>query len=396
MAESRDDRRNTLLEPAFTAAHRALVRLEDDEVPAALRLVRATSKKKALPKPLRAVLATHLEEEWLRTLAAAELREGESAADRASWLFLTRPEGWEASLDAIVEDTAERSVRHELDSVLADLDRLRRLNDDLGGRLAEAEARGRESEAGAGSDDRLERLKRRLDEEIRMRQHRERVIGERDDEITRLRRELIEADERIGLLRSRNVPGDRPGEKATGGGRTFGRGNPVETAKFLDELVEAMRPRRHQAEERPSRAPLALPTGIRPDSAEAIDWIRTIDRKVLVLVDGHNVAHDFASEPGRTVRDRIVSETARLRRLSDGPVSAVVFFDTGHAAESHQNFGVSVRYVADADDAIETAAANSEAECIVISTDKEVRRRASAHGALSLWGTAFSDWIKRK
>jgi hypothetical protein len=117
---------------------------------------------------------------------------------------------------------------------------------------------------------------------------------------------------------------------------------------------------------------------------------------VLVLVDGHNVAHDFTSEPGRTDRDRIVSEVARLRRLSDGPVSAVVFFDTGHAAESHQNFGVSVRYVADADDAIVAAAANSEAECIVISTDKDVRRRAAVEGALSLWGTALSDWIKRK
>jgi len=396
MAESRDDRRDMLLGPAYTAAHRALARLGDDEVPAALRLVRATSKKKALPKPLRTVLAGHLEEEWLRTLAAAELGEGESASDRASWLYLTRPEGWEEALDDIVEDTSERSIRHELDSVRAELDRLRRVNDDLGRRLADAEARNREFEAGSGSDDRLAGLKRRLDQEVRTGQQQQRVIGDRDEEVARLRRELIEADERIAWLRSRNLPSGEPGERTTGGGRIFGRGNPVETAKFLDELVEAMRPRRHAVEERPAHRPLALPTGIRPDSAEAIDWVRTIERKVLVLVDGHNVAHDFTSEPGRTDRDRIVSEVARLRRLSDGPVSAVVFFDTGHAAESHQTFGVSVRYVADADDAIVAAAANSGAECIVISTDKDVRCRAAAEGALSLWGTALSDWIKRK
>jgi rRNA-processing protein FCF1 len=96
------------------------------------------------------------------------------------------------------------------------------------------------------------------------------------------------------------------------------------------------------------------------------------------------------------VRDRIVSATAGLRRLADGPLSAVVFFDSTHADESYRNFGVTVRFVGDADDAIVEAAAGAEIDCIAISTDRQVRARAEQHGALTLWGTAFSDWIKRR
>ncbi len=117
---------------------------------------------------------------------------------------------------------------------------------------------------------------------------------------------------------------------------------------------------------------------------------------MLVVVDGHNVAHDLGPHPGRTARDRIVSEVARLRRLADGPVSAIVFFDTDKDAETHTNFGVAVRYVEDADAAIEAVVAAADVDCIVISTDKGVRERTAAHGALTLWGTALSDWIMRR
>lgn len=396
MAERRDDDWGGLLEPAFTAAHRALGRLDDDDVPAALRTVRAMSKKGTLPKPHRRVLAAHLEEEWLRTLAIAELSAGESPSDQASALFLARPDGWEAQIEELAQHAADRRAAHEIESLAAENSRLEGLNEELGRRVREAEDRVRELERRLESDERVEALRRRLDEATRSISRLEALIEDREAEILRVRGELAEADERVGVLRSRAAKESDAGPRSDASPRAFGRGRPIETARLLDELVETLRPPRGEAETQVELAPLRLPLGVPPDSADAIDWIRSVNRRVLVLVDGHNVAHDLMAEPDRTARDRVVSEVARLRRLSDGPLSAVVFFDTGTEAETHDNFGVTVRYVPDADEAIEAAVAAADIDCIVISTDREVRSRSAAHGALTLWGTAFSAWIRRR
>jgi hypothetical protein len=396
MPDGFHDRRDTLLGPAYAAAHRALGRLEDEDVPAQLRSIRAASKKKSLPRPFRAVLARHLDEEWLRALAAAELTEGDSPADQASRLFLIRPDGWQDEVDRLVALDAERMERIDSESLHAENERLARLLDELGERLRQSEERLKSLERQSTNDERVEALRRRVETELRARTDAEREIGERDGEIERLKDEIAEADERIGVLRSRvNRALDRGGAAARGD-RTFGRGSPLDIARLLDELMETMRPRPGEEAGAVEASPLELPPGVRPDTADAIEWIRTLERPVMILVDGHNVAHDFGPEPGRTDRDRVVSETARLRRLGDGPISAVVFFDSANDIEAHRNHGVAVRYVPDADAAIEDAVAAARIDCIVISTDKDVRRRAAAHGAVTLWGTAFSDWIARR
>lgn len=396
MPDRRDDDWGGLLEPAFTAAHRALGRLDEDDVPAALRPIRAMSKNRRLPKPHHRVLAAHLDEEWLRDLATAELTAGEGPSDQASKLYLTRPEGWEDQVDAIVEQVADRRTQHERERLEAETQRLAGLNEELGRRLRESEDRAREAEHRRESDDRLNALRRRLDDATRSTARLEAVIEERDAEVRRIRDELAEADERIGILRGRATKETDAIDRSKASPRAFGRGRPIETARLLDELAEALRPQRGEAERPVEVLALQLPPGVSPDSANAIDWVRSVSRKVLILVDGHNVAHDLMAEPGRTARDRVVSEIARLRRLSDGPMSAVVFFDTGTEAETHENFGVTVRYVPDADAAIESAVAAADIDCIVISTDREVRSRSEAHGALTLWGTAFSAWIRRR
>lgn len=383
-----------MLEPAYTAAHRALNRLDDEDVPAALRRARAASKGKAWSKPVRKTLTTHLEQDWLRDLALAEL--GDATADEASRIFLTRPDGWEYQLDAMSADQAERRRRREGERDAAERLRLEALNEELTRRLRETEAQLRDLEARLESDERLEGVRKRLEEATRTLSRLESVISARDEEIERLARDLAEADERIGVLRTRSARDSEAARRAEAGPRAFGRGNPIDTARMLDELVESLRPRPGEVHTPVELAPLALPSGVRPDSPEAIDWIRSIDRKILLLVDGHNVAHDFGPDPGRVERDRIVSEVARLKRLSDSPISAVVFFDSAHDPEKYQNFGVTVRYVPDADSALEAAAAASEIDCIVISTDREVRDRVGRHGVLALWGTAFSSWIRRR
>ena len=396
MAERRGEILDGLLEPAYTAAHRALVRLDDDDVPAALRSVRAASKKRALPRPFRRVLAAHLEEDWLRELAIVELADGDTPADQASREFLTRPDGWRDRVDALVERQEERKDRLDIELLESENRRLEAVNDELSHRLRTAEARVEDMEQHLGSDERVEGLRGRVDAANRRIARFESEIADRVTEIERLRAELEEADERIGVLRAKASRGSESGREGHDAPRAFGRGRPVETARLLDTLVETMRPQFGGVEVPTEIPPLALPRGIRPDSHEAIDWIRTVDRKVLLVVDGHNVAHDLGPDPGRTARDRIVSEVARLRRLADGPVSAVVFFDTGKGAETHSNFGVTVRYVEDADAAIEAVVAGADVDCIVISTDKGVRERTAAHGALTLWGTALSDWIMKR
>ena len=394
MAERNDDRWAGLLDPAFTAAHRALQRLEDDEVPSALRPVRAVSKAKTWPKHLRRLLAAHLDEEWLRALALVELAGGSGPADLASRIFLDRPEGWEAELDEIASARAERRELREVAALRTENQRLVALNDELSGRLREAESELRDLNQRIDSDGRLEPLKKRLDETSRRIASLGRDVAERDAAVERMRNELAEADERINVLRARVAKASDALPQTDSASRTFGRGRPVETARFLDELVEALRPRPGNAETSLKLIPLALPPGVRPDTAAAVEWIRSIERKVLLVVDGHNVAHDLEEDPGRTSRDRVVSEVARLRRLSDGPLSAVVFFDTSESAEKYSNFGVSVRYVPNADDAIEALVAASDAQTIVVSTDREVRARSARHGAVTLWGTALSAWIR--
>ena len=396
MALRSDEILDGLLEPAYTAAHRALVRLDDDDVPAALRSVRAASKKRTLPRPLRRVLAKYLEEDWLRELSRSELSDGDSPAHEASRAFLNRPDGWEQLIEALVEQHEERMGQLDLASIGAEKRRLEEVNDELSRRLREADARIQELEQHLVSDERVEGLRTRIDAAHRTIARLESEIADRTTEVTRLRAELDEADERIGVLRakaSRTTGSTREGQDAP---RAFGRGRPVETARLLDELVETMRPHPATVEATVEVHPLSLPHGILPDSDEAIDWIRTVERRVLLVVDGHNVAHDLDPDPRRTARDRIVSEVARLRRLSDGPVSAIVFFDTATETETHNNFGVTVRYVEDADSAIESIVAAADVDCIVISTDKGVRERTAVHGALTLWGTALSDWIMRR
>ncbi|MEX2653752.1 MAG: hypothetical protein WD532_01845 [Acidimicrobiia bacterium] len=393
MAVAHDERWDGLLEPAYTAAHRALKRLADDDVPASLRRVRAASKGKGWSKPILKTLVTHLEQEWLRDLAVTEL--GDSPADDPSRIFLTRADGWDEKLDAMCAEQAERRQQREMEKAASERQKLEALNEELTRRLRHSEAQLHDLGSRLESDERLDSLRKRLEETSRSVTRLEAVISQKDDEIERLARDLAEADDRIGVLRTRSARDSEAARRADAGPRAFGRGNPIDTARMLDELVETLRPRPGEVHAPVQQAPLALPPGVRPDSPEAIEWIRSIDRKILLLVDGHNVAHDFSPDPGRLDRDRIVSEVARLKRLADGPISAVVFFDSAHEPERYQTFGVAVRYVPDADAAIDDAAAAADVDCVVISTDREVRARVGTHGALALWGTGFSSWIRR-
>jgi hypothetical protein len=91
-----------VLRRAIDAAREALTRLDADQVPASLRpVVRASS---ALTPPLEALLLRELDAlGWLRDKAVAQWDGAKVAltgegSDRASALFLLRPEGWAPEL----------------------------------------------------------------------------------------------------------------------------------------------------------------------------------------------------------------------------------------------------------------------------------------------------------
>ncbi|MFP5333535.1 MAG: hypothetical protein ACLGHX_14385 [Acidimicrobiia bacterium] len=385
-----------LVQPALAAAHRALNRLEPEDVPAALRPVRAASMKRTLPPPLRKTLMVHLDELWLRTLALEELGAGESRADVASHLFLVRDAGWKEALAELASADVERSQEDRIASLERDLARERRKNDELSRRLAEAERRAQGAIDADQAHRRADEMSGRITALRRRIRELEATLDQHAAESRRLAEHLAEADDRIAYLRSRLGQGGTAEQVGSETGHMFGRGTPEQTARMLDGLMEALRPSPDAPPHEPVEPErLALPVGVSPDSAEAIDWLLTLRRRLVLVVDGHNVAHDLAI-PGRSARDRVVAEVARLRRLADGPIAAIVFFDTSHAAEAHANFGVSVRYVADADDAIEAFVAQADAPTVVVSTDKEVRERARAHGSIGLWGLALSRWIQRR
>ena len=91
-----------LLSEALAAARRALRRMDDKDIPAKLRDIASRSGR--LPAPFVKRLLAELEaSEWLRAEARAETPEPEDEAhESASFLFLARPDGWEAKIEALV------------------------------------------------------------------------------------------------------------------------------------------------------------------------------------------------------------------------------------------------------------------------------------------------------
>ena len=208
-----------------------------------------------------------------------------------------------------------------------------------------------------------------------------------------LERQLFEADARIEDLRRRARRRERkePTPHTTG----FGRGQPIDVARDLDRMLEAMREGTGEDPDDAGEAPFRLTAGIRPDDPSAFDWLLAQPVPAVVLVDGHNVAHDLESPPRASTRREVEEALVRIRRLAVAPLTVKLFWDSAEAQEQWPVRGLDVRYVPSADDAIVEEAA-SAGHVVVISTDAEVRSRTQGRGVVALWGTALSAWMRRK
>ena len=387
-----------LARPALEAARRALAELDEDQVPASLRRVAASSARR-LPPPQEATLRKALDDgEWLRELAVEHLEEPGGDADldhRWSWEFLRRDEGWEARSAALTRE-AEGHVEHaEEASLEAENRRLRGRVERL--EVLVAEARSHAAEGGVGPDpDLVERLQ---ESNRAARATTDRI---RDElavavaELEELRDELDHADRRITELKRRLASRSRAaaGTDADRPGRAFGVGDPVRLARFLDDLRRSLEHVPERSPEDRAHIPLSIPPGIRPDGPGAIEWLLRLEQPSTVLIDGYNVAFHFAPDPGAAVRHRVENLAGRMARLAEGPMAVVVFWDSvleGAAPVRHRTAGIEVRFVPSADDAIVDTAAGA-VNPVVLSGDRELRERAARHGAIGLWSSAAVAW----
>jgi hypothetical protein len=389
--------------PALDAARAALRGMDESEVPAPLRRVAASSARR-LPAPMAARLRGALESsEWLRGKALEAWEEADpndpDPRSAASALLLRRPAGWEERVAAIRVAEAHRDRERRIAE-------LERANAALAARLAEAEhrleeerRRTEEARAAAAEFSAAGKAARRIDPaagwQKRLHEAEGRLAdatGERDE----LAAALTEADERIQTLRAklRRAPrASRPGEAA--GPALFGRGTPLELARTLDLLAEVVRTPAPAGRRKPPAPRFAFPVGVRPDRAEAINWLLAREEAVTVLLDGYNVAHELDPSPTGTTRRRVEHLAARLRRLAEGPRRVVVFWDSAAETDRRSVSGVEVQFVPSADAAIVEAARVLRGAVVVVSSDREVRERSEAAGARAVWGSALVEWEGR-
>jgi len=356
---------------------------------------------RALPSVRRALE----DDELFRTVVAAATTE--ELVGRVSWLWLSRPEGWE-------DELAEAAGAHQ--AALAAAEEARAGATALR-RLAAVEESLRRSEAEVASlRAKLAGLKERLAEEQRGRRA-------ADTEAGRLRRQVaaLESAEpapaaaleaphpaeaerdalaiQVGRLEAALAASDHPAPPSR---------EPVQRAlhaldRVRDELGdwltdEPHRPRPASAE---SRRPVPLPPAVFDDTVEAADHL-TRAPGVVVLVDGYNVS--LGAHPELALDEQRAWLVDALGGLAArGGAEVHVVFDgveAGAPAVGPRRTAVHVRYTGDgleADDELLWLAGDVPVHrpVVVVSDDRRVRDGAVRLGANVVGATVLVDLLRR-
>ncbi len=394
-----------VLAESIETARTALRDIDDAELTPPLRRV-AASQGGRLPPPLALRLLRELDEnEWFRD-KVAEAWQGDPAAPGG--LFLVRPDGWWVELGAAVAGAAGavaqqrvaalemelKSVATKRDVAVAKVKELKKAVDESRREAKKAVGKARQT-----SESRYEKdltavadLHNELDEAT---QHLQAMVDEHlalQDAFAALRARFAKA--RKGRVEESDQPGGSRSVPA----------DPVKLARMLD--LQAASFGRDLAEPVALSAadtePLALGTGIRPDSSDAIRWLVGLDEPVAVLVDGYNAQFhidrdDFTSGAARR---RLVEALKRLRSSADVKHRIVVIYDStlpGERIARTSAGGVEIRFaeedrIAD-EEIVEMTAALRKS--VVISSDRAVREGSEGNGAVVLWSEALQSWLDR-
>lgn len=385
-----DQDRVELLRPTVEALRRALVHFDESDIPAGLQRV-ADSAARRLPVPLvRRALSELESSEWLRQETLAAWTE----PDAAGRMFLERPDGWVDAMEAMTSDrreAVEDRVRSELER---DLAAERASSREFKNRLARANKRISEVEEQVrrthlNDVERAEAGRKRAEDEQRRTAQ---LAADLEARLERSEGERRSAEQRIDSLR-RMVQRERqhPQDVAEPPRRGWFPDSPREMADELDRIVLAVR-RAPVGESLARRDPeiVTLPSGVRPDRAEAVRWLLT--RPMVWMVDGYNVAFALSDSPDGAVRSRVVAALADLVGLA-GPGSAgVVVFDSSLGQGVYpSDRRVRTVFARSADDWIIEQA---QPGTVVVSSDRRVREGAEDNGAVGLWSEALAAWIE--
>ncbi|HET6665475.1 MAG TPA: NYN domain-containing protein [Acidimicrobiales bacterium] len=411
-----------------------------------------------LPDPALDVARRVLDDDVeFRSRVAAEV--DEDAVGRGGWLFLQRPEGWLAELDALLQRAAAAEIaskveRHERDAqrrlagaeaalVRAETTARAKTDEAASVRLElETERRSREALEARLTDlnAEVEALRDERTQLIRRLKAAEATGAERSQQLRSTRHELrmVQA-ELTQVLPDAPALADRADGEASDESVTL---TPVEPSGLdpallgglvadatttLERLTSTLgalaeltgEPRAAEAPElgaepdagheptpAPSppearRRPVALPGGIFDDSLEAAEaLIRTPG--VLVLVDGYNIAHAqwHGLEP-LALRQRLLDACGELHARARVDIE-VVFDGAGDEAGSGNLARASVRYRftpagVEADDVILERIDQEPVDrpVLVVSSDRRVRDGADERGANRLGARQFLHLLRR-
>ena len=404
-----------LLAPAFKAVRKALRDLDPDEVPAVLRRIAGQSGRRLPPPLARKLVETLDENEWLREKAAEAGSDLDPAspdpARAVSALFLLRPEGWEDR----AREAADHRASGAQQALIAALQKnVVDLQQQLEAAREKAKGAQKKAEAAIVEADRKAQAARSAVEAARQ-EERDAAEGQRSDYLMlreryeRLVQDLEEAGDRIMTLRDELLRARRTSRAnaAPTGPQAWAARDPLDIARMLDEIVEAVRPDAVAGIEEASleeAAPFVFPAGVSPDQKDAIVWLAAYPEPYRLVVDGYNVTFllDEAGFTETAARDRLNEGLARFRRAAAASVQVIVVYDSAQAGgvtSSSGPGGIEMRFTESgltADEEILTIAAATSTRLAVVSTDRRVREGAEELGALGLWSQALVAWLDRR
>ncbi len=383
----------TVLRPALDAARKALQRLDDQDVPAALKKVAASSAR-TLPRPLAITLWNALEgDEWLRSKALEELEGGEGVP-RA---FLEHQPGWDLAVARASHEIELARVESERDQAVARLEATEE-------RLRRSRERGRKAAEGSRTEQQaLETARKeerdRVRERLNASRTAQRMLQEEVRELTARVSDLASELHRVegrnadleARLRTKAAPSSAPDRE----GVARGRGTPVEVAQMLDTIATSLTRTMH-LEPVPGRDEpdeFSLPQGVSPDQAAAVHALLSWRGRAHLYIDGYNLAKTIDGNGSLPDSRRRVEEIARrLRETASGRLSVTVVWDSAAGEDDRYESGVEVRFRPSADEEIADAARSLGRRAVVVTTDRELRERAEEAGATGLWSTALVGW----
>jgi predicted RNA-binding protein with PIN domain len=382
-----------------------------------------------LPAPALDIARRVVEEDdAFRERVASHLTE--DAVGEAGWLWLTRPEGWEARLDelrknqqeqehALHEERAERESQRRLAGAE---DRARRAEVALAGRTREVaqaiDVLAHEQALREHAESELTRIASTIDELTQQRNAAVRRLKEVEAELAQRSADLRHARHEIRMREAEVVveqtvavpiapPVAPPSNTAPVDARLSALvADAAHAAELLSGALAAasdlLAPPAEEPPARaptpastvtrppassPPRAPLRLPPGVTDDTVEAVDHLVRAPG-ALLLVDGYNISQAaWYQDPIARQRTRLVDALAELHARSGVEVE-VVFdgADVDRIGDRPVRPAVRVRFSAsgvEADDVLLELvdAAPQRRPVIVASSDHRVRDGARRRGA---------------